>query len=67
MRDGEERLEVRWPIFVAEWLEGNKTLAEQPRPDNLIPIIGFPEEFLVVFGARKTQVESRQKSVDPDP
>lgn len=34
-----------------------KTLVEQPRPDNLIPIIGFPGEFLVMFGAEKTQVE----------
>lgn len=58
---------VRWLIFEAEWLEGNKTLAEQPRPDNLIPIIGFPGEFLVMFGAEKAQVERRQKSVSPDP
>lgn len=67
MRDGEERLGVGWSIFGAEWLEGNKTLAEQPRPDNLIPIIGFPEKFLVMFGAGKTQLESKQKSVSPDP
>lgn len=60
MRNGVERLGVGWPIFGAEWLEGNKTLAEQPRPDNLIPIIGFPGEFLVRFGAENPQVESRQ-------
>lgn len=59
MRDGEEKLGVGWPIFEAEWLEGNKMLAEQPRPDNLIPIIGFPGEFSVMFGAEKTQVECK--------
>lgn len=42
-------------IFGAEWLEGNKMLAAQPRPYNLVPIIGFPGEFLVMFRAGKTQ------------
>lgn len=42
MSDWEERLDGGWPVFGAETLEGNKTLSEQPRPDNLNPIIGFP-------------------------
>lgn len=54
---------VGWPVFGAEWLEGNKTLVEQPRPDNLIPIIGIPGEFLVLLRAEQRQVETRQKSV----
>lgn len=45
MRDGEEILGQYLE------LEGNKMLAEQPRPDNLIPIIGFSGEFSVMFGA----------------
>lgn len=38
---------------------GIKMLAEQPRPDNLIPIIGFPGEFLVVLGPEWTQVKCK--------
>lgn len=55
MRDREERLAVGLPIFGAEWLEGSKMLAEQPRPYNLIQIIGFPGEFFVMFRAGKHQ------------
>lgn len=54
MRDGHEKLEVGCPIVEAGRLEGDKMLAEQPRPHNLIPIIGFPGEFLVMFEAEKT-------------
>lgn len=51
MRDGEEKLGVRRPIFEAGRLEWDKTLGEQPRPHNLIPIIGFLEESFVMFEA----------------
>lgn len=39
----------------AEWLEGNKMLVEQPRPYNLVQIIGFSGVFLVMFRAGETQ------------
>lgn len=45
---------------------GNNMLAEKPRPDNLIPIIGFPGEFLVMFGAEKTQVDTQYNSLSPE-
>lgn len=48
------KLEVGRPVVEAGRLEGDKTLAEQPRPHNLFPIIGFPGEVLVMFEAEKT-------------
>lgn len=54
MRDGHVNLKVGHSIVEAGRLEGDKTLAEQPRPHNLFPIIGFPGEFLVMFEAQKT-------------
>lgn len=51
MRDGDQKLGAGRPIFEAGGLEWDKTLVEQPRPHNLIPIIGFPEESLVMFEA----------------
>lgn len=54
MRDDHVKLEVGRPAVGAGRLEGYKTLAEQPHPQNLFPIIGFPGEFLLIFEAEKT-------------
>lgn len=53
MRDDHVKLEVGHPVVGAGRLEGYKTLAEQPRLQNLFPIIGFPGEFLLMFEAEK--------------
>lgn len=45
-----------------DWGLTNKMKADQPRPDNLIPIIGLPGDLLVVFAAAKTE-KTRQKSI----
>lgn len=58
MRDGHVKLEVGRPVVEAGRLEGDKMLAEQPRPPNLFPIIGFPGEFLLMFEAEKTSAGS---------